>query len=537
MMPILEPAGVQEILDYGLYGFAMSRYASVWVGIKCLKDTIEVDRFPGRRHRSHRDRHASGFRDAARRPLHPARATSALERKRVCRNTSARDPGVHPREQTRPHRHRAAAPNPKSASSPAARAISTCARRWTSSASTRSRPTQLGIRLYKVGMTWPLEPQGVLKFAQGLDTILVDRGEALADRDPDQGAALRFHSQGAGQAAARARQKGRDTRACSRPSTRSTPATSPSSRRAADPRRRGADIKDRVAELKRLKGNRPESAEAAPASPISARAARTTPRPSCPKARAPTPASAATTWRTGWTARPKASPRWAARAPTGSARRRSPRRQHVFQNLGDGTYIHSGSAGDPRGAGGRRQMTYKILYNDAVAMTGGQPARRRHDVRHDRAPGAAPRASRSRRRHRRAGQVSARRFHACRACPCTRATNSQRCSRSCARSRASPCSSTTRPARPRSAGAASAAQFPDPDKRAFINGGVRRLRRLRREVELRGGPAAGDRVRPQARDRPVELQQGLLLPQRLLPELRHRRMAAKLRKSGAARAA
>jgi len=41
MMPILSPAGVQEILDYGLYGYALSRYASVWTGIKCLKDTIE----------------------------------------------------------------------------------------------------------------------------------------------------------------------------------------------------------------------------------------------------------------------------------------------------------------------------------------------------------------------------------------------------------------------------------------------------------------------------------------------------------------
>src|SRR6476659_9521804 len=41
MIPILSPAGVQEILDYGIYGFALSRYASVCTGIKCLKDTIE----------------------------------------------------------------------------------------------------------------------------------------------------------------------------------------------------------------------------------------------------------------------------------------------------------------------------------------------------------------------------------------------------------------------------------------------------------------------------------------------------------------
>ena len=41
MMPILNPAGVQEIIDYGLHGIALSRFASVWVGIKCVKDNIE----------------------------------------------------------------------------------------------------------------------------------------------------------------------------------------------------------------------------------------------------------------------------------------------------------------------------------------------------------------------------------------------------------------------------------------------------------------------------------------------------------------
>ena len=41
MIPILSPAGVQEILDYGVLGYGLSRYAGVWVGIKCVKDTIE----------------------------------------------------------------------------------------------------------------------------------------------------------------------------------------------------------------------------------------------------------------------------------------------------------------------------------------------------------------------------------------------------------------------------------------------------------------------------------------------------------------
>ena len=42
MMPVLNPAGVQELLDYGIYGWALSRYAGVWVGLKCMKDTIDA---------------------------------------------------------------------------------------------------------------------------------------------------------------------------------------------------------------------------------------------------------------------------------------------------------------------------------------------------------------------------------------------------------------------------------------------------------------------------------------------------------------
>ena len=41
MIPILSPAGVQEIIDYGLMGFALSRFAGLWVGLKCVKDTVE----------------------------------------------------------------------------------------------------------------------------------------------------------------------------------------------------------------------------------------------------------------------------------------------------------------------------------------------------------------------------------------------------------------------------------------------------------------------------------------------------------------
>jgi indolepyruvate ferredoxin oxidoreductase len=41
-IPVISPAGVQEILDYGLYAFALSRFSGLWTGLKLIKDTVEA---------------------------------------------------------------------------------------------------------------------------------------------------------------------------------------------------------------------------------------------------------------------------------------------------------------------------------------------------------------------------------------------------------------------------------------------------------------------------------------------------------------
>src|SRR3546814_3596309 len=57
MIPVLNPANVQEFLDLGLYGWAMSRYSGCWIGFKTISETVEssssVDLDPARRSEEH----------------------------------------------------------------------------------------------------------------------------------------------------------------------------------------------------------------------------------------------------------------------------------------------------------------------------------------------------------------------------------------------------------------------------------------------------------------------------------------------------
>ena len=89
MIPILNPAGVQEIIDYGLYGWAMSRFCGTWVGAQMHARDGRIDRRDRRPSRPRQDRHADRFRHAAEAGSTSGCATPFSGRKRGCTTTSA----------------------------------------------------------------------------------------------------------------------------------------------------------------------------------------------------------------------------------------------------------------------------------------------------------------------------------------------------------------------------------------------------------------------------------------------------------------
>jgi indolepyruvate ferredoxin oxidoreductase len=371
MMPILNPAGVQEILDYGILGFALSRYAGVWVGLKCVKDNIEATATVDGRIDRVQIRTPEDF------TTPPGGLNIRLGDQALAKEARLHDfkkPAIlaFARANGFDRIVTTGGANAKIGIITTGKSYLDVRAAMDELGIDEVAANRLGLRLYKVGMPWPLEPQGLLKFAQGLDLILVveekralietqvkeqlynlpDRPQVLGKKDEHE--QWLFPAKYALDPSDIAIQVGeRLIRHCA-----------------------GGDlagIKDKVAELKRIKGNRPESAEAAVRIPYFC--------PGCPhnsstvvpegsRAYAGIGCHFMAHWMDrsteGFTQMGGEGSNWIGEAPFSET-------SHVFQNLGDGTYLHSGSLAIRAARAAGVNITFKLLYNDAVAMTGGQP--------------------------------------------------------------------------------------------------------------------------------------------------------------------
>ncbi|PKM02607.1 MAG: indolepyruvate ferredoxin oxidoreductase, partial [Gammaproteobacteria bacterium HGW-Gammaproteobacteria-7] len=171
MMPVLNPAGVQDILDMGLMGWAMSRFTGRWVGFKTIAETVE---------------------SSASVNVDPHQLDIVLpedfELPPGGLNIRWPDPPLD--QEMRLHRYavnaaiafaRANRIDRTVFDSPRARlGIVTAGKSYLDVLQAleylgldRRQCEDIGIRVYKVGMTWPLEPEGIREFARGLEDIIV----------------------------------------------------------------------------------------------------------------------------------------------------------------------------------------------------------------------------------------------------------------------------------------------------------------------------------------------------------------------------
>ncbi len=371
-IPVLFPSSVQEILEYGLAGWALSRYSGLWVGLKCVNETVEatatvdidVERF-----RFVRPEHAlpPGGLNVNPRPMAQREADEMLVvRHRLPAALAFARANSFDRVVVDSPRRRLGIVTSGKAFVDVQQALSALG-------IDAARARDLGVRVYKVGMIWPLEPEGLRDFARGHEELLfVEEKAAFVE---DQAAKALYHLP----ADERPRLTGKHDE-------RGNPLLP-------------ADVQIQFSDVALVIARR-LAALGAIDEPLQRRLALLEGRVAHAKEAAPGPAARTPYFCSGCphntsTRVPEGSLALAGigcHTMAGYMNRRTlmptqmggeglnwtgiapfTAMNHVFQNLGDGTYFHSGLLAVRGAVAAGVNITYKLLYNDAVAMTGGQP--------------------------------------------------------------------------------------------------------------------------------------------------------------------
>ena len=392
-LPVFFPASVQEILDLGIHAFAMSRYAGVWAGMKTIQEIVESS----------------------------ASAVIDPERVQIQLPTDFEMPsgGLHIRwpdhaleQEARLFHHKWYAalayiranrlnynaiegPNDRFGLIASGKAYNDTRQALLDLGLDDATCRQLGIRLHKVGVVWPLEAQSTRDFATGLQEILVveEKRQVIEyqlkeelynwrdDVRPDiLGKFNEVEGDRSGGEWSMANPSGQELLRANADLTPALIARAIAGRL----KRRGilpvgSDLTARVDTQLAILAAKERAMQALN---VGGPAAERMPWfcSGCPhntSTRVPEGSRAMAgigchfmaTWMDrstiGFTQMGGEGVPWVGQQPFSSE-------GHVFANLGDGTYFHSGSLAIRQAIAAGVNITYKILYNDAVAMTGGQ---------------------------------------------------------------------------------------------------------------------------------------------------------------------
>jgi len=370
-MPVVSPAGVQEILDLGIYGWALSRFAGVWVGLKTMKDTVEatavVDGRPDRMSFVTPEfEMPPGGLNIRMMDLPVEQERRMIDYKRFAAEAFARANRIDRRVWGKPG---------------ARIGLVAAGKNWLDLMHALSllgideaRAERLGITTYKVAQTFPLDMAGFHEWAEGLDLIvIVEEKRKLIEVQAKEAIfedrrGRRIYGWHKGDSW----ENGRRVELFP-------------TRYALDPIliaeklgeiliEEGRNADHVTAGLERLR----EARKADNAPEIARRLAyycsgcphnTSTKVPEGSRAYAGIGCHYMVQWMDrntlGFTQMGGEGANWIGESHFST-------RDHVFQNMGDGTYNHSGVQAIRAALASGTNITFKILFNDAVAMTGGQ---------------------------------------------------------------------------------------------------------------------------------------------------------------------
>ena len=372
LMPYLYPSSIHEMIEMGLLGIAMSRYSGCWVGMKAITEvvetTAEVDltdemkpfviptdfELPqgGLNLRWPDDRFAQDLR------LQDYKGYAAIAFARA----------------NKVNRITMDSPNARYGIMASGKSYEDIRQALRELGITPEVAAKIGLRLYKIGMPWPLEPEGVRNFAVGLEEIFIveERREIVENQVKQELFNWRDD--------VRPRIVGKMDDHDKRFLTFAAELSVSSLASSLVERLLRLNLNPEIAEMLRAKAdwfNGREATQMLPVAPVTRTPYFCSGCPHNTSTKVPEGSrafagigchfmalwmdrSTETFTHMGGEGVP-----WVGVAPF-------TKEQHVFANLGDGTYFHSGSLAIRQAVASGANITYKLLYNDATAMTGGQ---------------------------------------------------------------------------------------------------------------------------------------------------------------------
>ncbi len=369
-VPVLAPANVQEVLDLGVFGWELSRFSGCWVALKAITENMD---------------------SAISADIDPDRVSIVIPE-----DFTLPEDGVHARWPDKPleqerrlnkfkiyaarefarvnglNRIVIDSPNARFGIITSGKAYLDVMQALEDMGIDEAVAREIGLRVYKVGMPWPLEPTATHAFAEGLEEILVVEEKRSIIEDQLTSQLYNYPVGSRPRVFGEFDEDGRDLL----PNLGELTPAMVALAIAARIRRffSSPTLEQRVQWIERK-----EQSLAQPFDTIERVPHFCSGCPHNTSTRVPEGSHALggigchymATWMPDrptdtFTQMGGEGATWIGQAPFTDT-------QHVFQNLGDGTYFHSGILAIRAAIAAGVNITYKILYNDAVAMTGGQP--------------------------------------------------------------------------------------------------------------------------------------------------------------------